>query len=332
MAKRRLIHVPSLDENTDESFCERIDPVNRFKAQKRLKETANETDSVQSRPSASENVLQTDSSTRHVSGEHVADVAMPKEKVVSLEPKPLSTVSGNGKTSAKSKCIIPSENSESRAPMQNKPIVPKPSGKTNNILVNTRQRGNPILKFIRNIPLEYSDIVPDYVLGQSTCALYLSLRYHTLNPNYIHDRLKQLGRNFALRVLLVQVDVKDPHHSIKELTKICIFADCTMLLSWSPEESGRYLEAYKVFENKPADLLMEKQENNPMAKLVDAMTNIKSVNRTNAKTLLSTFRSFKNIAEADQDLLSFCPGVGLQKAERIYKTLHEPFLKYSKNS
>ncbi|KAG2456699.1 ERCC1 protein, partial [Polypterus senegalus] len=34
-----------------------------------------------------------------------------------------------------------------------------------------------------------------------------SLRYHNLNPNYIHDRLKQLGKAFTLRVLLVQVDV-----------------------------------------------------------------------------------------------------------------------------
>lgn len=34
-----------------------------------------------------------------------------------------------------------------------------------------------------------------------------SLRYHNLNPNYIHERLKQLGNSFTLRVLLVQVDV-----------------------------------------------------------------------------------------------------------------------------
>lgn len=34
-----------------------------------------------------------------------------------------------------------------------------------------------------------------------------SLRYHNLNPNYIHDRLKLLGQSFTLRVLLVQVDV-----------------------------------------------------------------------------------------------------------------------------
>ncbi|XP_009475439.1 PREDICTED: cleft lip and palate transmembrane protein 1, partial [Nipponia nippon] len=69
------------------------------------------------------------------------------------------------------------------------------------------QRGNPVLKFVRNVPWEFGDIVPDYVLGQSTCALFLSLRYHHLNPGYIHDRLRHLGRSYGLQLLLLQVDV-----------------------------------------------------------------------------------------------------------------------------
>lgn len=34
-----------------------------------------------------------------------------------------------------------------------------------------------------------------------------SLRYHNLHPDYIHGRLQSLGKSFALRVLLIQVDV-----------------------------------------------------------------------------------------------------------------------------
>lgn len=34
-----------------------------------------------------------------------------------------------------------------------------------------------------------------------------SLRYHNLHPDYIHQRLQSLGKSFALRILLVQVDV-----------------------------------------------------------------------------------------------------------------------------
>jgi len=165
---------------------------------------------------------------------------------------------------------------------------------TNSIIVNARQRGNPVLKNIRNVPWEYGDIVPDYVLGQTMCALFLSLRYHNFNPEYIHERLKQLGSRFQLRILLVQVDVKNPHPSLKELSKICILADCTLILAWSVEEAGRYLETYKSYENKPADILQEKVEGDYQSKMVDCLTSVKSVNKTDAVTLMSNFGTLKH--------------------------------------
>ncbi|KAK2088693.1 Excision repair cross-complementation group 1 [Saguinus oedipus] len=51
--------------------------------------------------------------------------------------------------------------------------APKPGAKSNSIIVSPRQRGNPVLKFVRNVPWEFGDVIPDYVLGQSTCALFL---------------------------------------------------------------------------------------------------------------------------------------------------------------
>lgn len=61
------------------------------------------------------------------------------------------------------------------------------------------------MKFITNVLWEYSNIVPDYVIGKTTCAIFLSIRYHELNPDYIHERLKLLGNAYNLRILLVQV-------------------------------------------------------------------------------------------------------------------------------
>ena len=74
-----------------------------------------------------------------------------------------------------------------------------------NRCVFVSQRGNPVLKNIRSVPWEFGDIVADYEMGTVMCALFLSLRYHNLNPNYIHERLKLLGYSYDLRVLLVQV-------------------------------------------------------------------------------------------------------------------------------
>ncbi|XP_004873241.1 DNA excision repair protein ERCC-1 isoform X3 [Heterocephalus glaber] len=203
----------------------------------------------------------------------------------------------------------------------------KPGAKSNSIIVSPRQRGNPVLKFVRNVPWEFGEVIPDYVLGQSTCALFLSLRYHNLHPDYIHERLQSLGKNFALRVLLVQVDVKDPQQALKELAKMCILADCTLILAWSPEEAGRYLETYKAYEQKPADLLMEKLEHNFVSRVTECLSSVKSVNKTDSQTLLSTFGSLEQLMAASREDLALCPGLGPQKARRLFDVLHEPFLK-----
>lgn len=203
----------------------------------------------------------------------------------------------------------------------------KPVTKSGSIIVSPRQRGNPVLQFVRNVPWEFGEVLPDYVLGQSTCALFLSLRYHNLHPNYIHERLQGLGKNFALRVLLVLVDVKDPQQALKELAKMCILADLTLILAWSPEEAGHYLETYKAYEQKPADILMEKLEQDFVSRVTDCLTTVKSVNKTDSQTLLATFGSLQQIIAASREDLALCPGLGPQKARRLFDVLHEPFLK-----
>ena len=71
----------------------------------------------------------------------------------------------------------------------------------------SNQRGNPLLKSIRNVPWEYGDIVPDYVMGHTCCALFLSLRYHNLNP-----QVMQLIN--AIQCLFINIGIKfTPVHS-----------------------------------------------------------------------------------------------------------------------
>eukprot|EP00058_Branchiostoma_floridae_P021593 XP_002607083.1 hypothetical protein BRAFLDRAFT_118676 [Branchiostoma floridae] len=168
---------------------------------------------------------------------------------------------------------------------------------------------------------------------QSKTVTYVpfhSLRYHHLHPNYIQDRLQQLGRSYMLRILLVQVDVADPHHSLKELAKMCILADCTLILAWSAEEAGKYLETYKAYESKPADLIKEKTDKDYLSKATDFLTTIRSVNKTDVSTLVTTFRSIEGIIKASKEDLALCPGFGPQKAKRVYDALHQPFLRSKK--
>ncbi|XP_015604296.1 DNA excision repair protein ERCC-1 isoform X2 [Cephus cinctus] len=206
----------------------------------------------------------------------------------------------------------------------------KKTANLNAVIVNPRQKGNPLLKSITVVPWEYGDITPDYVMGKGLCALFLSIRYHQLNPDYIHNRLKLLGNAYDLRVLLVQVDVAEPHHSLKHLTRICILADLTLMLAWNAEEAGKVIETYKCYENKPPDMIMERNNLDPREKLVNALTSVRSVNKTDATNLLSNFGTLSDIIKATPHKLELCPGFGTQKALRLHKMLHEPFLRDSK--
>ncbi|XP_031628618.1 DNA excision repair protein ERCC-1 [Contarinia nasturtii] len=252
-----------------------------------------------------------------------------KSKVPSeVKKSRFSTENDDDLDSLLANITMPDEASASSTQPAEKPVTKMGSGKTNCVLVNPKQRGNPILKSITNVPWEFDDsIIPDYVVGKTSCILFLSLRYHSLNPDYIHNRLKELGKRYELRVLLVHVDNKDPNNALKNLTQMCLLADLTLMLAWNPEEAGKIVETYKSFENKPPDLIMARAQQYPHQKLVTALTNIKPVNKTDAMTLLQNYGSLKNLILTNEENLAMCSGLGPRKAKRLINVFNDPFLK-----
>ncbi|GFP96761.1 DNA excision repair protein ercc-1 [Phtheirospermum japonicum] len=210
--------------------------------------------------------------------------------------------------------------------------VSSAGGNRNSILVSHRQKGNPLLKHIRNVRWAFADIVCDYLLGQNTCALYLSLRYHLLHPDYLYFRIRELQKNFKLRVVLCHVDVEDVVKPLLEVTKTALLHDCTLLCGWSLEECGRYLETIKVYENKPADLIQGQMDMDYLSRLNHALTAVRHVNKTDVVTLGSTFGSLSHIMDASMEDLARCPGIGERKVKRLHDTFHEPFKRAVPNS
>ncbi|PIN04327.1 Structure-specific endonuclease ERCC1-XPF, ERCC1 component [Handroanthus impetiginosus] len=240
-------------------------------------------------------------------------------------PPPLSEPSQSSEVSP-SPSEIPLPRSRQTGPSE----VPSTSassagGSRNSILVSHRQKGNPLLKHIRNVRWAFADVVCDYLLGQNACALYLSLRYHLLHPDYLYFRIRELQKNFKLRVVLCHVDVEDVVKPLLEITKTALLHDCTLLCAWSLEECGRYLETIKVYENKPADLIQGQMDMDYLSRLNHALTAVRHVNKTDVVTLGSTFGSLSNIMDASMEDLARCPGIGERKVKRLYDTFHEPF-------
>ncbi|KAG0365118.1 ssDNA endonuclease and repair protein rad10 [Mortierella sp. AD032] len=193
------------------------------------------------------------------------------------------------------------------------------------VVVRSSQRGNPLIQYIRNVPYEYGEVIPDFVVGLTSCVLFLSIRYHRLHPEYIFSRIASLGNNFVLRVLLVLVDVETHQHAIRELTRVAMVNDLTLICAWSNEEAARYIETYKAYENKAPDAIKERVENDYLSKLTDGLTQIPSINKTDIVTLSSTFGSLKNIMDAGADELGLLPGFGERKVKRLIEAFDQPF-------
>lgn len=133
----------------------------------------------------------------------LASMDMPCDpKKAKLVAPPATVVASTSSASTSSSSAVAAAATITKSPMK------RPATSQHHISVHPKQRGNPLLKSITNVPWEFDEIVPDYVVGISSCILFLSLKYHSLNPDYIHNRLKLLGKHFELRVLLVQVDTK----------------------------------------------------------------------------------------------------------------------------
>lgn len=206
-------------------------------------------------------------------------------------------------------------------------------GSGNAIIVNPCQRGNPLLENIRNVPWQFAakdaGMVPDYIMSASSCCLFLSLRYHALRPNYIYDRIQALRRSkpYSVQILLGLVDVKEAAHAVKELAKVALISDMTLLLAFSNDEAGTYLETFKAYRNKPADMIQTKVKKEFTARLAETLTSVRSINSTDAHTLLSNFKDLRAIANATEHDLALLPGFGGLKAKRLHDLFRQPFLK-----
>ncbi|XP_008246509.1 PREDICTED: DNA excision repair protein ERCC-1 isoform X2 [Prunus mume] len=229
--------------------------------------------------------------------------------------------SDTGNSSKTGQSDVPS----SSAPTNAVASSSSPAQRRNAIIVSHRQKGNPLLKHIRNVRWEFADIVCDYLLGQSSCALYLSLRYHLLHPDYLYYRIRELQKNFKLRVVLCHIDVEDVVKPLLEVTKTALLHECTLLCGWSLEECGRYLETIKVYENKPADIIQGQMDTDYLSRLNHALTTVRHVNKTDVVTLGTTFGSLSHIMDVSMEDLARCPGIGERKVKRLYDTFHEPF-------
>jgi len=244
------------------------------------------------------------------------------------------------------------------------------------LLVSMSQRGNPVLSAITNVPYTFMDLVPDFVFGTinnnrdtadiscSACALFLSLKFHLLTPNYIVSRVNMLNRdsrytndytdddllkqnnNVAMttkklkskiipRVLLLLVDRDDYATEVSKLSTFCLSptVNLSLVCAFSPKEVARYLEGFKLYERKGPEIISGMGKALERKTFDERVENVlktaKGINKTDTAQLNSSFKSFKNIATASIEELSLMDGMGEVKVKRLFAAMNQPFVNKS---
>lgn len=208
---------------------------------------------------------------------------------------------------------------------QPKPQVLANRSQVSSILVSARQKGNPILKHVTAFSWEYADIPADYVLGNTTCALFLSLKYHRIHPEYVYARIRALGGKYNLRILLAMVDIQNHEEALKELAKTSMINNLTLMLCWTAQEAGHYLDLYKSLENIQPGQMRHTHTRTYKESLEEFVTVPRSINKSDARGLISQFGNLKDAVNAQPEQLSAIPGWGDRKVQQWRSAVREPF-------
>jgi DNA excision repair protein ERCC-1 len=207
----------------------------------------------------------------------------------------------------------------------------------NQIQVSRSQTGNPLLEYLQFYQMNSKIKDVDYVINSKCIALFLSLRYHKLHPEYIYNKLKKITYNHedTLKVLLVYVDVEDFQDTVRELNKLCLFNKLTIILAWTNEQCATYLQNLKYVEkeaskriiqgNRTDDKEVLANDGKYLERVMKTVSSVKSVSQTDSKSLLARFGSVRSIIAADADGLQGIEGLGPLKVERLLAAFNQPF-------
>lgn len=76
------------------------------------------------------------------------------------------------------------------------------------IKVNPKMKGTPIISLLTYGSWIYdNETIGDFQINDCTICIFLSMKYHSFHPNYIHDRFKSVHNKFKVCMFLVLCDI-----------------------------------------------------------------------------------------------------------------------------
>jgi DNA excision repair protein ERCC-1 len=121
------------------------------------------------------------------------------------------------------------------------------------------------------------------------------------------------------------VDIPNHEETLKELSKTSIVNNVTLILCWSAPEAAHYLELFKSSENAQPTAIRSQQAQSYRESVIEFITAPRSVNKSDAASLMSTFGSLQAAVNAQPEQISAVPGWGEKKVRQWSSAVREDF-------
>ena len=139
-----------------------------------------------------------------------------------------------------------------------------PRGLKTVIEVSKGQQGNVLLRHFKNRGWTFAETDPDFVIGERACVVFVSLKYHLLQPEYVKTRISEL-QCFDICIVLCLIDAEDVFATLHSINRAAGMGACPLVCAWSAEEAARYVEFFF-----PAGLSHRSQAKQSSAQIISA--------------------------------------------------------------
>lgn len=186
------------------------------------------------------------------------------------------------------------------------------------IRVNSKQKGNNVLNYIKKSIWHFEESLnTDYEVNGSINMVFLSIRFHVCKPEYIHKKIKKIGKKYQNNILLIYIDTKNYEAIASEIFTISDLYNYTCLFGFSDEECSTIISA---FDTKNTNFeILRKKESDPLLKFLSSFPR---VNTTDVESLKANLGSLKDITTIK---IKNVAGMGETKADLIHEYLNKKF-------
>lgn len=163
------------------------------------------------------------------------------------------------------------------------------------IRVNKNQRGNNLLDYLK-IPYSFTEeITTDYEVKNFISILFVSIKYHSINPEYLIMRNNSL-KNYKIKILLILIDIPNYQDFLKDF----IIFDFQIFYCLNNFEASKFISFFYKNANLSSDNLKQKYSLDKLERKKEFFKKFPKINKNDLKNLELENKSIFEIVKEEK--------------------------------